>query len=331
MESIREGLLSGRLDSPARRSFLRRASAGLAIGLTGCSSTDDADTPAEDTPTESSPTPGPDPRTADPSQTATPSATRVNDGADGGETVLAPGEAATTDRGETVTVANARVQRSVMTLCQNPGNPRVVAPDGAQFLVVDVTLDGPDRGARLAEKGPTLSIERDGERVTVDGPCETVFAGITRSWRADRVTVALPVPIAETERAAVVWGRDGTPVRWLLPDGVVEAFGAAPTFAVRDFRVPAEIGHFEDIPVALTVANDGDRDGTFRATLELANPFFENGVRFAVPAGEAVTHRTSRSHPVKEGVVTLECAWGTGALSRRVRLVWRDGTERQRY
>lgn len=298
----------------------------LALALSGCGSVGDA----ERTGGGGGLTEAPDPTTA-PTTTAqstggtqTERVRRTGD-ASSHPRRLALGQSVTTADGWSVSVANARVQRSILAYCRNPARRNVVATEDSQFVVVEVAVRGTD-----GELGPPpdgrlpLGVSVDGRRVRPDDDrgCEEYFTGDGRGWSPSPARLGFRVPIGRARSAGIVWHRpDDGRVAWLLPDAVVETLASAPRFAVRSFEVPGEARRFGTIEVALDVENVGDRDGTFRADLEWTYPSFQHEIAVDVPAGDTVTYRERLAPPDHDTRVTLVLDWGIDALERTIPVV----------
>lgn len=208
--------------------------------------------------------------------------------------------------GTTVTVAAPRVRTSVVS----PGMAhRRVAATAGQYVVVDVTVDGAAPGRSLE-----LDLWSSVDGTTVDGsdPLPTV---------AERA-YAFTFPAARLDRAGIEWtpDDDATTVTWTLPRSVLETLPRQPSFVVESVRVPRRDGRRT---LALTVANEGDRDGTFRARVSFDG--FSGGavVEFRVAAGESARYAgrpgdiltylenhggetVTVTYPARDGLATVE-------------------------
>jgi hypothetical protein len=183
-----------------------------------------------------------------------------------------------------VTVRNPRLRKAVVV--DQHTSPVQMAAD-LQFVVVDVAVDG--------EVAPeTSEIRQFPNRfgTLLDGsPSRGSSAPLRSSFHPSVAgrPVGIPVPVASVQTAAVAWIR-GLPksVVWSLPDGVTASLDTAPSFRVETVEVSDET----DPELTLTVHNVGGRDGRFYANVSGSQVQDGNVVvGFAVPAGEAVTHR----------------------------------------
>lgn len=265
------------MPSSSRRAFLA-ACAALSAGCLDRSSGGDGDSTPD---TIGSPTPS-DRRTTSGERTSpgppseTPSTTPDEETPPPNPTVDA--DAHTVTLGETVdgvTVANTRLQVAVVTYGTH-SDVRYV--DGGQFLIVRVSSEAKSvRGLRLGAVTGASARLSDARRLN------------RRELSPTESDVAFPLPVAETDSAAVVWHRpDERDVRWELPDDVVADLADAPDFEVRSFEVPDVAKDGEVIEATVEVVNVGDQDGTFIAELGSAAISDQGEVSVEVPAGETV-------------------------------------------
>ncbi|MEF8800361.1 MAG: hypothetical protein V5A38_04255 [Halolamina sp.] len=222
---------------------------------------------------------------------------------------LEPGESYTTDGGEVV-VADPAVRNSIVSrsVAGSSTHPDVGAHKGAQFLVVRLS------GAPAEE----FAVEADGQ--AIDGnryePIEP-DAGLT----------AFQVTVIEADTAAVVWTGGDEPVRWELPDPVVDAIGKLPKFELREFTMSDSVSPGEPIETTLTVANVGERDGRFLAELGAVVMSDVGEVWFDVPQGETVTAEFSLTPSIYTPMdgsgdeLTVVCDWGSDRAERTVKVV----------
>ena len=224
-----------------RRTFLAGAAAALAGCVSGRS----------------------DPGTSDGTPEQTPAPTTSERPA---RSTLAFGETATVGELD-VRPTGAVVQDSYVALVY-PDFADVVAAEGRQFLFL--TVDASGSPAPAAEDFAVVAGDAAyaGEprgsagRPYREGRPYTPDAG--HGW----ILYELPAPL-EGERIAVELDvDDGDPPTWHLPEDVVARLrGPAPAFEVRDFEAPDSVRPDEPIEVSATIANVGDGDGTFRASL----------------------------------------------------------------
>lgn len=181
--------------------------------------------------------------------------------------------------GADVTVT-ARLQRSVVV--DYSAWMEVVEPPEHQFLVVGI--DGADDpGIDVTD----LTVTVDGSPYTVSGPANVVGAGHEIVPVGDDCDDCAPysVPIRSVQSTAVVHDA-GPEARWVL-DEDQRAFERHAAFELR-----AASAHVRDgtVTVDVTVANVGDRDGTFRALVAPARAAdLREPVWVPVPAGKTRT------------------------------------------
>lgn len=202
--------------------------------------------------------------------------------------------------GVSATVRDPRVRKAVVT---RGAHTFVVAAAG-QYVVVDVTADGtvPDDHDAV-----DLRSAVDGAPLADADPIRTVGG-----------SHAFPFPAERHESAAVHRAAGGAEVYWELPRAVLEALATEPRFRVDDLSVPRRDG---DLVLELTVANEGDRDGRFRARVSFEGFSGGSVVEFAVPAGE------TRSYSGRPGGVLLYLD-NDGGGTLTVQFPGDDGLER---
>jgi hypothetical protein len=173
--------------------------------------------------------------------------------------------------GTSVTVEAPRVRKSVVS----PGmaHTRVVATDG-QYVVVDLTVDG---------QAPDRPLDRD-FRSTVDG---APLQGSDPLPTTDERGYAFSYPAVRHDRAGIRWATEESDVHWDLPASVLDRLAVEPRFVVERVRLSQSDGSRE---LELTVANEGDRRGQFRARVSFEGYSGGSIVEFPVPAGESVTY-----------------------------------------
>lgn len=199
-----------------------------------------------------------------------------------GSASLAPGETYETGRGWSLTVGTVRVRDGVVAVGSTHPDP-LYADEGEQFVVADATVAGdgaPDPGDLDLFAETDTRQESRGRYVRTD-PDE----------RGRRQRYAFPVPASpRPEEGAVVWRPpDADPVRWTLPETVLNAVAAPPRFELHEFEVDDAPG--DDVEVKLTVGNTGEGDGLFLAEVGHAAVSDQPEVRVGVAVGEIVTAR----------------------------------------
>ncbi|SDY93166.1 hypothetical protein SAMN05216564_11611 [Halopenitus persicus] len=180
-----------------------------------------------------------------------------------------------------MTVENPRIRKAVVTT--GMAHTRVVTHAG-QFVVVDVLINGAQPDVRAGNLDLWSSVD---EHILSDSDPLSSLVGESAAY-------AFTFPARRHDRAAIVHRTDGAEsgadVYWNLPAPHRERLTFEPKFTVSSFRVPKHNGQRA---LELTVANEGKRDGTFRARVSLKG--FSGGsiVEFPVPAGESRTYTGS--------------------------------------
>lgn len=247
--------------SVTRRRLLEAVgTTGTALTAAGCLT--DGETNATDTPTGTDARA--DTRTAPSSETPTTSG--------GGARRVSMGRTVT-DGDTAMTVGNPRVRKAVVV--EGAAHTRVIAHAG-QFVVVDVSIDGerPDEAADL-DLRPSV----DGDQLSGSGP--------PPSPAGEPAAYAFPFPAERHEAAAILHTGGDSHTYWSLPTTVRDALAHEPEFTVPELEVSSHDGHLK---LNMTVANDGERDGTFDSRVSLEG--FSGGriVEFPVAAGESHTY-----------------------------------------
>lgn len=273
--------------------------AGLSA-LAGCGFA--GETTGDATPGTATPSPTP---AETPTRTGTPATIR-----------LSPGETYETDAGWTVTVRGIRVQRYVVQ--HGTAHPKQRWRPRAQFATAAVAVAGTD------DRGPTdldLAAETD---VTAGRSDRLLLAGDGTAAGTERF--GFPVPFSPAPSSGgIVWRRADTPaVRWEFGPDHVDALARPPAFEVRGFDLPDGAADGDRVPATVTVANVGDRDGTFRAGLGNAAMSAQPLVAVDVPAGERVEHTHELRARFRDGaeltvVLRWHDWWDPTQLERTVR------------
>jgi hypothetical protein len=256
---------------PARRDFLAAGGSAVLTALAGCVSADDAATTRSTATTSTTTSEAP---IAEPQY-------------------LPWGEPAAV-QGTTLTPESVVVQDSAFYLA-TPDTLGVLPFEERQAVFVTVSVDGETRPApddfvlavsdgasgwtayedvsadRFRERGRAYDPERGG-----DG-----WIGF-----APETPVETPDP-----RLRVQFGSDlNGAVRWSLPDDAAATLREPPSFECRDFAVPSEVSPDQPIEVSVTVTNEGDGAGTFRAALNERGPTYRfETVELALDPGESRT------------------------------------------
>ena len=199
---------------------------------------------------------------------------------DSGPRRLAPGASTTVAGGVSLTIADPRVRRSVVT--RQSSFFAVRRESGVQFVVVDVAGD-------TNFEPSSFVLERDG---TIQSPPQVQQSVRSTTRSCSGTCIGIPVDAEAAASAAVAYRPDGV-VRgvWELDDSTVAAFPRVPDVRLRDAVVTDESG---DVGVELTVDNVGERDGVFSGVVA---PAWLND------AGEPVGFGIPRNETVVETVV----------------------------
>lgn len=206
--------------------------------------------------------------------------------------------------GETrVTVENPRVKKAVVATGQ--AHTRVVAHTG-QYVVVDVFIDG-EPPETLTDFEFWASV--DGTQLPESEPFPS---------RDGATAYAFLFPATQRNTAAILHTPDEARIYWELPRAIRETLPLEPTFTIETIEVPTRHGQHT---LELTVANEGERDGTFAARVSLTG--FSDGsiIEFPVPAGE------SRTYTGRPGDILLY-AENRGGGTLTVQYPTTDGTAR---
>ncbi|MFB6281387.1 MAG: hypothetical protein ABEH40_05165 [Haloferacaceae archaeon] len=221
----------------------------------------------------------------------------------------APGDRHVTEEGWSLTVAAVGVRHGVVQF--GTVHPDPLWRDGAQFVVADAVVagDGAPDPADLRLFVRTDTLDRSDRYY--------VHAATDADDRRQRFGFPVPTDPAPA-RAGVVWApAEGPTVRWALPDGLVRDLGVAPAFAVESFDVPETAAPDDEFEAAVTVRNDGDRDGRFLAEVGNGLVSDQPETTLDVPAGGTATARP-----------TVDARFGDRD-ELPVVLRWEGGTERR--
>ena len=96
--------------------------------------------------------------------------------------------------------------------------------------------------------------------------------------------MGFPFPVVQSDTAAVRWTIEQTTIYWDFPTPVRTALASEPDFRVESVEVPRRDG---ELVLDLLVANEGDRDGTFKAEVSMEAFSGKERIEFTVPAGES--------------------------------------------
>lgn len=270
-------------DSASRRTLL---AAVATLPVAGCLGGDGRGTPTEDDPTTSTTTGEPNPTEP---------------------TTLEVGE--TYDTGDyAVRVASPAVRHGIVEFGTTHPDPRW--EDGAQFLVVDLAVEdgGPDPS--------TLPVRAE----TDQGPVRERYFVSSSSASETRQPIGFPIPTSTALGAVSVRLQVEPPVRWRLPDDVVETLRHAPEFALESFAVPESARPEAAVDASLSVTNVGQRDGRFLAELGPTAMSDQSEIEHTVSVGETST--TTHSVPVRffeSETAEVVLRWEGGVERRTVR------------
>lgn len=170
-----------------------------------------------------------------------------------------------------LTVENPRVRKAVTS--RGPAHTHLVA-DAGQYVVVDLTING-------STPESDLDLEF---RSAVDGSARAESNPISTTVEKG---YAFPFPAKQHDTAAIRWATDEKDVDWELSAETRETLALKPRFTVTDLQVARRD---DQLSLEMTVANDGERDGTFKARVSLAGYSGGTIVEFPVSAGESQTY-----------------------------------------
>lgn len=210
-----------------------------------------------------------------PSETATPAAT---DTASVTATATPP-QTRRVQMGQTVTVGDARLtvtnpRLSKAVFVKGVHDPRLQTSSG-QYVTVDVTIDG----------HPPEDLDTESLRPAVD---RTVLTDMRTFPTTVEGEFAVPFPTGKHDTAAIRWHYEETRVSWILPATVRTSLAMEPTFRIERLAVPRRDGQRV---LELTVANEGERDGQFKAEVSIEGFSGNAVIEFPVPAGESRSYR----------------------------------------
>lgn len=191
----------------------------------------------------------------------------------GGGRRVAMGETVTLGATQ-MTVENPRVRKAVVTT--GMAHTRVVAHDG-QYVVVDVLVDGDDPETRAANLDLRASV--DGEPRPDGDPLP--------SLTGEPASYAFGFPARHHDTAAILHTGERSRVAWGLPAPVRATLAREPAFVVPDVQVRTRDGRRV---LELSVVNEGERQGVFKARVSLVGFSGGSVVEFPVPAGGSRTY-----------------------------------------
>jgi hypothetical protein len=134
--------------------------------------------------------------------------------------------------------------------------------------------------------------------------------------------VAFPVPLdAAPDEATVTWAAGDRSATWPIPEDVVARLGGHADFAVRSVAVPeGPVQPGATVDVTVTVANEGDRDGTFR--YELGDGGVSDHPEFALTVAAGGTASRTHSLTVRDfdgrQTFPVVCDWGADRVTPEV-------------
>lgn len=231
---------------------------------------------------------------------------------------VALGERYESETGPTVRVDGVRVRKLVRSTSVGSSTHIDVAclADG-QFVVAEADATDADGNSILSEVRFVLEV--DSTRYPREDQ-HWYWAFPAGSYTRPGLP-AFPAPIDDATDAAVVWVRESAPpVRWVLPAETVELLGRAPSFSVRSFEVPQSVSHGASFEAAFTVANTGDRAGTFLTELGAGPISDHDEVRIDVPPDteNTFTEQLTPHYPDDATEITATLDWGCDRMTRRI-------------
>lgn len=170
--------------------------------------------------------------------------------------------------GREVSLSEPRVRKAVFTYSQ--AHNQYLGAWKGQFVVVDVHVDGaPAEELEGFELHPSVEAVEDTRR------------------GAEQGQFAVPFPVGEYESPTVVADDGDEQTHWVLPDATAERLAVEPRFSIQDSNL-----HWdgEAWTLELTVSNEGQRGGWFRATVTTMGVSGNGPLQFEVPAGESRTY-----------------------------------------
>lgn len=257
------------------------------------------------------------------------------------ESTLEFGESYETTAGETVTVANVHLQRSVFYSLYSD-LPRVLMLPDRQFVFLTLLGTEPDaifpeaRSFRLRlDDGRYRGTTEVGDHVEVSlFTWYHEFVHLPPPTDEEQATVAWEVPLdVAPEEVAVEWSDENATAKWVWPDSRVRALRNPSRFRVDALDLPGTFTCNEPFGAAVRVANVGGRQDLFNAILGPAELGPHHGwetLSLQVPAGETATWAGELQYPPslsdltcneRTDSVTFELNWGletqTTTLTRR--------------
>jgi len=166
------------------------------------------------------------------------------------------------DRTETETRRRRRTRR----------DPESPSPEGVRAEDLDVSLD------------------LDGE--TYHPPFSSTLVQQYSPF-SEGESIGMAIPMQDVDQASVHFETDDRTATWQIPEELLGAFTAVPSFSVQDSSLTLACGPSSDelprILLEATVENTGDRNGLFQATAHTSHVSDEYlYVSVPVPAGESV-------------------------------------------
>lgn len=222
---------------------------------------------------------------------------------------LSPGEAYETADGWTVTVRDITVQRYISQdiphFCQR-------WYQDAQFATAWVELSD---DADLEPADLTIRTVTD----VSDGPTERY--DLSGGLAAPRRKYGFVVPLTpRPSSGGIAWVRDDKPdVHWRFSEVHIEQLRNPPEFELRKVEIDDRVDPGEPIEVTLTVANVGERDGTFLSALGLEMMSGLGSARIEVPAGETVESSHTIGTFEGEASYTIIVSWQDCDLGPKIR------------
>lgn len=233
-----------------------------------------------------------------------------------------------------VTVQDVTVRQSFRYLTL-PDALDVHGPSDRQFVVAEVSASGPEDGRPARDAfGLTVGGETYDPLTDIEGAGlhDIRFGGPPYPPKLDEdpaegfLLFEIPEGIS-ADSAAVALDAGETvdsadKVRWSLPaDNLAALTPPHPETRLVSIEVPDSVSG-ESIPVELTVANEGEADGVFRAAINNEGPLY--GARpldVSVPAGEERTVEESVAYDWGDADdIQFSVVWAGGTRGQTVRI-----------
>lgn len=183
----------------------------------------------------------------------------------------------------------------------------VTNPEGKQYLFATIPES-------QAYEDYTLMV--DGTKYTADNQISSVnLKAVNPGLSLDHEKLlGFEIPYISANSARLQ--HSGTNTVTEFGPEVVRLLDASSTFAIRDISIPDEGSQYEEFEASVTVANVGERDGTFRATF--TSDLLSGSATYIeldVSKGDEVTWTGTRSPKSASGQETFRLDWGADSLT----------------